>query len=400
MSKRIPYSPLYQDYSSHRRERVQIDGLCVSAILMSTTWKGSIVFGQEPQDSLPRQIWFVAIMVLLLLGLVAAIALGWQPGLKWSFTLVVNTPKPTVEGKPTPLPTAKPTSPATATAQARQTADAMRYAIAPTPTPSWLFFTKSPLEEAPHEEHYFLERPIAPDGTDFIAYTYAYGSRGDGTYPIHHGVEFVNPIGTKILAVGSGTIVVAGDDATEAYGARTDFYGRLVILKLDTTYRGQPIYVLYGHLSEILVEVGQKVRTGDVVGLVGMAGIAEGPHVHLEVRYQENDYSYTVNPILWLRPFANQGTLAGEVVSADGLPVSDARIIIYRASDPRTPVRELATYPPREANPDPSWGENFCVPDLTAGQWVVEVQYGGRSYTNTVTVTSGQTAWLTVHVSS
>lgn len=338
-------------------------------------------------------------MVLLLLGLVAAIALDWQPDIRWSLTVAARTPKPTaVQPTPTPEPTALPTSEATATVQAQQTAEAQRYAIAPTPTPSWRFFVSSPLDEAPREEHYTLARPIAPDGTDYIAYTYSYGSRGDGTYPIHHGVEFVNRIGTEIHAVGSGTIVAAGEDTNEVFGARTEFYGQAIIQKLDQTFRGKPIYVLYGHLYEIMVEKGQKVETGQVIGLVGMAGIAEGPHLHLEVRYGENDYNYTVNPVLWLQPFEGHGTLAGAVVTDDGLPVPDTRVILYQASNTSRPVRYFTTYPDRGANPDPSWGENFVAGDLPAGQWVVEVQHAMQAYTNTVDIVPGRTTWLTVHV--
>jgi murein DD-endopeptidase MepM/ murein hydrolase activator NlpD len=357
------------------------------------------VFDQEPAPRFSRQIWFVVIMILLLLGLMAAILLDWQPDIHWSLSLPARTPKPTaLQPTPTPPQTALPTSEAEATMQAQQTAEARRHAIAPTPTPSWRFFTGSPLEEAPREEHYLLGRPIAPDGVDYIAYTYPYGSRGDGTYPIHHGVEFVNPIGTEILAVGDGTIVAAGEDKTEVYGARTDFYGRAIILKLDQTFREKPVYVLYGHLSQIMVEEGQKVKEGEVIGLVGMAGIAEGPHVHLEVRYGENDYYYTANPVLWLRPFENHGTLAGAVVTDDGRMIPDARVILYRANNPGVPVRYMSSYPARSVNPDPSWGENWAAGDLPAGQWIVEVQHAGRSYSSDVTIAAGKTTWVTVYV--
>ena len=94
----------------------------------------------------------------------------------------------------------------------------------------------------------------------------------------------MNPMGTPILATASGTIVVAGDDLHQVYGARDNFYGLLVIEELDRRLDGNPIYVLYGHLSRVKVQVGQKVKTGEVIGLVGMSGVAEGPHLHMEVR--------------------------------------------------------------------------------------------------------------------
>ncbi len=254
------------------------------------------------------------------------------------------------------------------------------------------------LARALRQDHYWLERPISPAGNDSVARSYPYASRLDGTYPIHHGVEFINPAGTPILATARGTIVVAGDDRTEVHGARTDFYGLLVIQELDQAFQGQPLYVLYGHLSEILVQVGQRVETGEVIGLVGMSGVAEGPHLHMEVRYGENDYGATANPELWLRPHENHGALAGLVLSIDGLPVPEARITLYRASDPDSPVRQITSYPNKEVNPDPSWCENFVAGDLEAGQWRVKVYRKRSLHTSGVTIEPGATTWLTVTV--
>jgi len=349
--------------------------------------------GSEHLRSYPRQIWFVLAMVLILGALVASIAFGFAPGSAKELNdhealptetrgasvaqaQATATPtwtlSPTLTNTPQPLPSATPTASSTATPTPSPS---------PTPTPS---------------DHYWLGRPIAPGGNDRVARFYDYASRADGTYPIHHGVEFVNPSGTPALAVASGTIIVAGDDLTQVYGARTDFYGKLVILELTKRYDGEPVYVLYGHLSQVEAKVDQHVETGERIGLVGMTGVAEGPHIHMEVRYGKNDYGQTVNPELWLAPKEGVGTLAGEVLSPTGEPLPEVKLILYRASQPEDAVREVMTYPNTEVNPDPLWNENFATGDVEAGEWLVKLYHKGRHYTKRVSVEAGATTWLTI----
>jgi murein DD-endopeptidase MepM/ murein hydrolase activator NlpD len=136
-------------------------------------------------------------------------------------------------------------------------------------------------------------RHIGPDGTNEISYYHPYASRGDGSYPIHTGVEFVNPYGTPVLAAGDGTVVVAGSDDIQVYGARADFYGQLIILELGRRLYDRPVYVLYGHLSEIRVHAGE-FRSGVGGGLlhrgaggggVVPAGDALRPHLRARVHH-------------------------------------------------------------------------------------------------------------------
>lgn len=398
---------------------------------------------KKERNGLPRQIWFVALMALVLVALIISIALGYAPGgkapqrrdaddsasaaqartaspttrpsvtlaatathvpsvtpTKGITSLVTPTPRrtmtltPTATATFTPEPTA--TASATATAAPSATATIPTATLAATDTVT-MTATAAPTIVLP-DDHYWLERPISPNGVDRIAQFYSYASRGDGTYPIHHGVEFVNPQGTEILAVAPGTIVVAGDDQRQVYGARNNFYGLLVIEQLDQTLNGKPIYVLYGHMSEVKAEVGQKINAGDIVGLVGMTGVAEGPHLHLEVRYEQNEYSATVNPDLWIRPLEGYGTIAGAALNPAGEYVSEARIVLYRPEAPDKPARTAVTYPRKEVNPDPAWRENWAAGDLPAGQWIVKLVYHQRLYTETVTVEPGATTWVTFRV--
>lgn len=229
-----------------------------------------------------------------------------------------------------------------------------------------------------------------------MARFYDYASRADGSYPIHHGVEFVNDSGTPALAVAPGTVIVAGDDSTQVYGARTGFYGLLVILELDRRYDGDPVYVLYGHLSQVDVEVDQHVETGERIGLVGMTGVAEGPHIHFEVRYGENDYGKTVNPELWLTPKEGMGTLAGQVLSPAGEPLPEVSLVLSRPDQSSAPVREVMTYPDKGVNPDPLWSENFATGDLEAGEWLAELYHKGELYTKRFSVETGATTWISI----
>jgi len=87
----------------------------------------------------------------------------------------------------------------------------------------------------------------------------------------------------------------------------------------------------------------------------------------------------------------------GLVLSPDDQPVAEARIALYHADAPDDLVREIFTYPAKEVNPDPAWGENFTSGDLPAGRWIVEVYHHQRLYTETVAIESGLTTWLTIH---
>lgn len=263
----------------------------------------------------------------------------------------------------------------------------------PVPTPS-----PPPFGPPSREDHYWLERPIAPSGTDWVDYTYAYGSRGDGTLQVHRGVEFQNPQGTPVLAAGAGVVVYAGSDDDVSHGAREGYYGLLVIIELDRKLDGHPVFTLYGHLSEVTAQQGDRVETGEVVGHVGMTGIALGPHLHMEVRVGRNEFSATVNPELWLVPYEGKGTLAGVVVSPNGEPARGVDLRVTRASSPGIPIREFTSYPGREVNPDPYWGENMVCGDLDDGDWVLEAMRSGYIVSTPFTVTAGRTTWVTMRV--
>lgn len=86
----------------------------------------------------------------------------------------------------------------------------------------------------------------------------------------HKGVDYSAPVGTKVRVTADGVIDFAG---------RRGGYGKVVVVKHRNGYS-----TLYAHLSGFArgIERGTKVAQGDVIGFVGMTGMATGPHLHYE----------------------------------------------------------------------------------------------------------------------
>lgn len=103
--------------------------------------------------------------------------------------------------------------------------------------------------------------------------------RMDGTgYHPGAAVDFRLPEGTPLLAVGSGTVVVTGEetDSTDLWPRKP---GRFVLLQLDHP-AGRCAFVAYKHLSDWTVTAGDHVGTGEVLG---RSGSTQAPHPHLHL---------------------------------------------------------------------------------------------------------------------
>lgn len=246
-------------------------------------------------------------------------------------------------------------------------------------------------------DHYRLRRPIADGGVNWVDRTYPYGNTSGGRLQIHHGVEFVNPRGTPVLAAGDGTVEFAGNDATVQYGPSTAYYGNLVVIRHDfTSPENLPVFTLYGHMDRIEVETGQRVTQGMQIGNVGDSGIAYGPHLHFEVRVGNPfDFGATRNPELWIFPFFRFGTLAGRIIDASGNILRDATLQV-RSTDIQ---RYAFSYAGDSVNSDPVFGENFTLGDLPANYYEVSVTDNGRvRYRETIYVYPDRTTWLEVQL--
>jgi murein DD-endopeptidase MepM/ murein hydrolase activator NlpD len=101
---------------------------------------------------------------------------------------------------------------------------------------------------------------------------------------MHTGVDFGAPRGTPIFAAGDGTVIMAG-----WHGG----YGNYVRIRHNKDYTTG-----YGHMSKILVKVGQRVKQGQKIGLVGTTGMSTGPHLHYEVLRD----GHFINPVTMKLP--------------------------------------------------------------------------------------------------
>lgn len=92
-----------------------------------------------------------------------------------------------------------------------------------------------------------------------------------GYVKMHTGVDWATPYGTPIFASGNGVVEKVGPEGG---------YGKYVRIKHNNGYE-----TAYGHMSAFAkgLEVGKRVRQGQIIGFVGSTGMSTGPHVHYEI---------------------------------------------------------------------------------------------------------------------
>ncbi len=119
------------------------------------------------------------------------------------------------------------------------------------------------------------------------AFTSGYGVRSDpfaGRAAMHAGIDLSGPVGTPIYATADAIVLRSGWNSGG--------YGNLV--ELD---HGRGINTRYGHLSNIAVRPGQRVKRGEMIGRMGSTGRSTGSHLHYEVRIDGR----AVNPIPFMK---------------------------------------------------------------------------------------------------
>jgi murein DD-endopeptidase MepM/ murein hydrolase activator NlpD len=157
-----------------------------------------------------------------------------------------------------------------------------------------------PSFDAPKDQHRLLQQQVLrrsstllsafePSAETFVyplmgRLSSAFGRRnisvGGNRY--HAGIDIAAPHGSLIRAARDGVVVKAG-----WIGA----YGYAVFLE-----HGDGSQTRYAHMSQIEVSLGEALRQGDTVGLVGSTGASTGPHLHFELRFDGR----AVNPLPYL----------------------------------------------------------------------------------------------------
>lgn len=99
----------------------------------------------------------------------------------------------------------------------------------------------------------------------------------------HRALDIAAPAGTWVTAADRGVVLRAGWN--------NQGYGLFVIIDHNIDY-----VTLYGHLSDVLVQEGQVVAQGELIGKVGSTGNSTGPHLHFEIR----DFGRLTNPLEFL----------------------------------------------------------------------------------------------------
>jgi len=170
-------------------------------------------------------------------------------------------------------------------------------------------------EEAIETKNFLASRPsinpISPADPYWLTSTYGY--RKDpftGKRTAHHGIDMAGPVGLPIHCTGDGVVILA---QMNRHG-----YGKEVVVDHGFGYTTR-----YAHLDDIHVEMGQKLKRGEVIGTLGNTGRSTGPHLHYEISKD----SRAVNPYHFFY---------------ENLTSDEYTLLASRASNPDSPYQPLA----------------------------------------------------------
>lgn len=107
---------------------------------------------------------------------------------------------------------------------------------------------------------------------------------GGRSYEFHPGMDIDGERGDSVIAPANGVVTKAGWQGG---------YGNLI--EID---HGNGLITRYGHLSQIGVQIGDRIERGQLIGLIGSTGRSTGPHLHFEIRLGDK----AINPRRFLPP--------------------------------------------------------------------------------------------------
>lgn len=255
-----------------------------------------------------------------------------------------------------------------------------------------------PIEEEINENLFvpILGFPISAENNRVIEPSYRFGSTLFGERMPHDGVELLNPFGTPVLAAADGNVYFSGNDRSKKWGRYTNLYGNFIILEHNLPNHAEPIYTLYAHLSELLVENSQQITKGQPIGTVGATGKAFTNHLHFEVRVGDILLQNARNPELFLPLIENNegvgGILIGSLLSRNGDPIPGESIVIQRMIDEvfqSGSTIYVETYA-KGIYGDNNWQENFVVGNLPAGDYRISAYAYGNLIEEFITINENE----------
>jgi murein DD-endopeptidase MepM/ murein hydrolase activator NlpD len=152
--------------------------------------------------------------------------------------------------------------------------------------------------ERDHQEEVRGTPAIGPLRGDGFVLTSPFGRRRSPftkEFELHPGIDFAAPKGLAVHAPADGVVAFAG---RHPLGRQVAWWrlGNLVILR-----NGERFVTVFGHLDEVRVKRGERVRRGDVVATVGSTGWSTSPQLHYEVRRRDEDGDFRpVDPLVYI----------------------------------------------------------------------------------------------------
>ncbi len=221
---------------------------------------------------------------------------------------------------------------------------------------------------------------------------YGSGTNYSSRSGIHTGLDYMTEFGTPVYAIGSGEVTWVGFGIESNLGS-DNAYGWAVTIKHDIPVYDMTVYSIYAHLNVSHVEIGDRVKEGDLVGEVGLTGNTTTPHLHLEVRLGDASSFITRNPELFIRPLPGHGVLAAHLFNTDGSNLYGQEIHLESLTDHKTWI--VPSYASGAATQDAVLKENLVVGDLPAGQYAVIIYYGGAELHHSIIIRPGEITYFT-----
>ena len=172
---------------------------------------------------------------------------------------------------------------------------------------------------------------MAVGDPESITVTSNYGPRTSPKTGMHYGIDISGATGVvNIIAIKSGVVIystkTAGincQDLSDINSTCGGGYGNYVIIQ-----HNDGSYSLYAHIAydSVLVENGESVMQGQVLGKIGSSGSSTGGHLHFELRIGGNTHQNTVDPLLYISASAPRKTGMEYQYDEDGNIISDGSV--------------------------------------------------------------------------